>query len=277
LAKAGKGTESDTMGEPKTGETPRVTVPQIRARRGGVPIAMLTAYDHPTSQILDQAGVDIILIGDSLGNVVLGYHDTIPVTMEEMLHHCRAVSRGAERALLIGDMPFMSYQAGVEQAVINAGRFLKEGGVDAVKLEGGAPVVEAVRRMSEIGIPVMGHLGLTPQSIHAFGRHQVTGKSEQDAARLVDDARALEDAGAFSIVLELVQKVTAKRITEAVSIPTIGIGSGPHCDGQVLVFHDMVGIYEYIPKHVKLYANLRAQIMDAVQAYVKDVTERRYP
>ena len=255
----------------------RVTVPAIRERKGGKPISVLTAYDHPIAQILDQAGIDIVLVGDSLGNVILGYEDTVPVTMDEMLHHCRAVSRGVARALVVGDMPFMSYQASVDEAVSNAGRFLKEGGVAAVKVEGGAPIVDAVTRMTEIGIPVMGHLGLTPQSIHTFGRHKITGKDEPDALRLIEDAQALEAAGAFAIVLELVKKETAKRITESVGIPTIGIGSGPHCDGQVLVFHDMVGIYEYIPKHVKLYANLRTAITDAVQAYVKDVTERKYP
>jgi 3-methyl-2-oxobutanoate hydroxymethyltransferase len=264
-------------GQSENEGTERVTVPQIRKRKGGRPIAMLTAYDHPTAQILDQAGLDIVLVGDSLGNVILGYRDTIPVTMDEMLHHCRAVSRGVERALVVGDMPFMSYQSGVEQAVANAGRFLKEGGVAAVKVEGGRPIIDAVRRMSEIGIPVMGHLGMTPQSIHAFGRHKITGKSGAALERLIENAKLLEEAGAFAIVLELVKKETAQKITEAVGIPTIGIGSGPYCDGQVLVFHDMVGIYEYIPKHVKLYANLREQITEAVQSYVRDVTERKYP
>jgi 3-methyl-2-oxobutanoate hydroxymethyltransferase len=263
--------------QPANHSTEHVTVPDIRRRKGGTPIAMLTAYDHPTAQMVDEAGVDIILVGDSLGNVVLGYADTIPVTMDEMLHHCRAVARGAKRALVVGDMPFMSYQSGVEEAVENAGRFLKEGGMAAVKVEGGRPIVDAVRRMTEIGIPVMGHLGMTPQSIHSFGRHKITGKSEAAVERLLENAKLLEQAGAFAIVLELVKEETAKKITEAVGIPTIGIGSGPHCDGQVLVFHDMVGIYEYIPKHVKLYANLREQITDAVQSYVRDVAERKYP
>lgn len=238
---------------------------------------MLTAYDHPTAKILDKAGVDTILVGDSVGPVVLGYSNTIPVTVEEMIHHTRAVVRGTKRALVIIDMPFMSYQESVEQAKRNAGRMLKESGAEAVKLEGGSAMRETIRAMVDVDIPVVAHIGLTPQSIHRMGGYKVQGKGE-DVSRLIEDARAVEEAGAFMVVLECVPRQLAKEITEMLSIPTIGIGAGPDCDGQVLVFHDLLGLLgDFRPKFVKQYANLSDIIDTAVKSYISEVTSGAFP
>jgi 3-methyl-2-oxobutanoate hydroxymethyltransferase len=238
--------------------------------------AMLTAYDYPTARILDEAGIPVLLVGDSLAQVILGYDTTLPVTMEEMLHHCRAVARGASNALLVGDMPFMSYQASADEAIRNAGRFLKEGGMHAVKLEG--PLFELAETMSARGIPVMGHLGLTPQSVHAMGGYRVQARSDEGAERLLSDALSLEKAGVFSLVLEGIPSTVAKRVTEAVRVPTIGIGAGPHCDGQVLVITDLLGMGdEEPPKFVKRYANLRQEIERAARAFASEVESGAYP
>lgn len=260
-------------------EAKPVTILDLQAKkREGVPITMLTAYDYPTALVVDRSGIDVILVGDSLAMVVLGYETTLPVTMEEMLHHCRAVKRGAKRALLVGDMPFLSYQGSVEQAVINAGRFLKGGGMAAAKLEGGREMVPQIRGIVQAGIPVMGHLGLTPQSIHQFGGYKVQGKSAAAAQRLIEDAGILEEAGCFSIVLEAIPAPVAEEITKRVSIPTIGIGAGPGCDGQVLVLHDLLGMFDrFIPKFVKKYADLFAEMTRAVEAYRDEVRARKFP
>lgn len=239
---------------------------------------MLTAYDYPTALAMDQSGVDAILVGDSLGMVVLGYENTLPVTMEEMLHHCRAVARGAKYALLVGDMPFMSYQVSVEEAVRNAGRFLQQGGMDAVKLEGGRERVEAVRCITGAGIPVMGHLGLTPQSVHALGGFRPQARNAVAAKRLLEDALLLEEAGIFSLVLESVPARLGKLISERLSVPTIGIGAGPGCDGQVLVTHDLLGLFErFTPKFVKKYANLHAEMKRAFGEYMAEVQSQTFP
>jgi 3-methyl-2-oxobutanoate hydroxymethyltransferase len=242
------------------------------------PITMLTAYDYPTALAMDRAGVDSILVGDSLAMVVLGYENTLPVTMEEMLHHCRAVSRGAKAALLVGDMPFMSYQVSVEEATRNAGRFLQQGGMDAVKLEGGRERAEAIRSITGAGIPVMGHLGLTPQSVHQLGGFRAQGKTAIAAKRLVEDAIILEEAGCFSIVLESVPARLAELISNRISIPTIGIGAGAGCDGQVLVTHDLLGLFDrFTPKFVKKYANFHLEMQRAFADYIEDVETKRFP
>ncbi len=239
---------------------------------------MLTGYDYPTALALDRAGIDAILVGDSLGMVVLGYENTLPVTMEESLHHCRAVARGAKSALLIGDMPFMSYQVSVEQAVHNAGRFLKEGGMHVVKLEGGRERLDTIRAICNAGIPVMGHLGLTPQSIHAQGGYHLQGCSTAGARQIYDDAVMLEDTGCFSLVLESIPARLAELISKRISIPTIGIGAGAGCDGQVLVVHDMLGLFDrFTPKFVKKYADLNGEMERAFGEYIEDVVNRRYP
>lgn len=249
---------------------------QKKAR--GEPITMLTGYDYPTALALDQAGVDSILVGDSLGMVVLGYENTLPVTMEEMLHHCRAVARGAKNALLIGDMPFMSYQVSVEQATRNAGRFLQQGGMDAVKLEGGRERVEAIRAIVAAGIPVMGHLGLTPQSVHQLGGFRAQGKSAPAARRLLEDALLLQEAGCFSLVLESIPARLGDYLSRQLSIPTIGIGAGAGCDGQVLVTHDLLGLFErFTPKFVKQYAQLHAEMQRAFAEYLAEVQSRQFP
>jgi 3-methyl-2-oxobutanoate hydroxymethyltransferase len=249
-----------------------------RFKDEGRRFAVITAYDFLSARILDEAGIPILLVGDSLGNVVLGYPTTLPVTMDDVLHHARAVSRGARQALLVGDMPFMSYQVSTEQAIANAGRLMQEAGMHAVKLEGGGPVIETTRRLTEIGIPVMGHLGLTPQSVHAMGGFKVQGKTDAQAARIAADARALEQAGAFSIVLEGVPSKLAADITRSLRIPTIGIGAGPGTDAQVLVFHDMMGITSgKAPKFVKRYANLAEEISRAATAYAEDVRSGGFP
>jgi len=242
------------------------------------PITMLTAYDYPTAMAMDKAGVDAILVGDSLAMVVLGYDNTLPVTMEEMLHHCRAVSRGAKTALLVGDMPFMSYQVSVEEATRNAGRFLQQGSMDAVKLEGGRERAEAIRSITGAGIPVMGHLGLTPQSVHQLGGFRAQGKTAIAAKRLVEDAMILEEAGCFSIVLESVPARLAELISNRISIPTIGIGAGAGCDGQVLVTHDLLGLFDrFTPKFVKKYANFHLEMQRAFADYIEDVETKRFP
>ena len=254
-----------------------VTVRDVRAFRDrGERFIMLTAYDFPTANILDQAGVPVILVGDSLAQNVLGYDTTLPVTMEEMLHHTRAVARGAKNALIVGDMPFMSYQASVDQAIENAGRFLKEGGAHAVKIEG--PRFDLAGALVERGIPVMGHLGLTPQSVHAMGGYRVQGRTEEDATRLLDQAQTLDKSGIFSLVLEGMPARVAARITEEVSAPTIGIGAGPHCDGQVLVLTDLLGLGAgSYPKFAKRYADLRTAITEAVLAFRDEVAAGAFP
>ena len=257
----------------------KVTTLTFRQKKErGEAITMLTAYDYPTAMVMDKAGVDSILVGDSLAMVVLGYENTLPVTMDEMLHHARAVARGAKSALLVGDMPFMSYQVSVEDAVRNAGRFLQNGGMDAVKLEGGRERADAVRAIVRAGIPVMGHLGLTPQSVHQLGGFRAQGKTASAAKRLLEDAKILEDAGAFSLVLESVPARLAEYISKQISIPTIGIGAGAGCDGQVLVTHDLLGLFErFTPKFVKQYAKLHEEMNKAFTDYIDDVESRRFP
>lgn len=245
-------------------------------KREGRKFPMLTAYDFPTAQILDEAGIPVLLVGDSVANNILGYENTLPVTMEEMLHHARAVSRGARNALLVGDMPFLSYQTSTEEAIRNAGRFLKEGGMHAVKIEG--PFLDLAEALVSRGIPVMGHLGLTPQSVHAMGGYRVQARSDEAAERLLADAQALEKSGAFSLVLEGIPSEVARRVTESVSVPTIGIGAGPHCDGQVLVITDLLGLGGgTYPKFVKPYANLREEITRAVRAFADEVEAGQFP
>jgi 3-methyl-2-oxobutanoate hydroxymethyltransferase len=254
-----------------------VTIHDLRARKErGERFVMLTAYDYPTAQILDEAGVPVLLVGDSLAQVVLGYDSTIPVTMDEMLHHTRAVARGTRNALIVGDMPFMSYQISIEEGLRNAGRFLKEGGAHTVKIEG--PQAELASAMSDRGIPVMGHLGLTPQSVHLFGGYKVQGRTDEQAVRIKMWAKELEEAGAFAVVLECVPSALAAEITASLSIPTIGIGAGRHCDAQVLVIHDMLGITAGPgPKFVKRYADIRGTITDAVKEYSEEVASGSYP
>ncbi len=257
----------------------RISITDLKAmKKRGEKIVMLTAYDYPCARLVEEAGVPLILVGDSLGMVVLGYDSTIPVTMDEMLHHVRAVVRGTRRAHVVADMPFMSYQASPQEALRNAGRMLKEGGAQSVKLEGGLRVAETVRLMVEAGIPVMGHLGLTPQSVNQFGGYKVQGKTPAAAVKLLNDAVALEQAGAYAIVLETVPAQLASVITERASVPTIGIGAGPHCDGQVQVFHDMLGLFtDFVPKHAKRYAFLGETIIDAVRQYAAEVKDGRFP
>jgi 3-methyl-2-oxobutanoate hydroxymethyltransferase len=262
-----------------SGGRKKVTVPDFRRKKEHhEPITMLTAYDYPTALAIDRAGLDSILVGDSLGMVVLGYATTLPVTMEDMLHHCQAVKRGAQSALLIGDMPFMSYQVSPQEALRNAGRFLQEAGMDAVKLEGGRERLEAVRLIVEAGIPVMGHLGLTPQSANQFGGFRPQGRTAAAAQRLLEDARLLEQAGCFGLVLESIPARLAALVTRQLSIPTIGIGAGLGCDGQVLVTHDMLGLFErFTPKFVRRYANFYAEMLDAFTAYKGDVEKQQFP
>jgi 3-methyl-2-oxobutanoate hydroxymethyltransferase len=249
-----------------------------RFKDEGRHFAVLTAYDFLSARILDEAGIPVLLVGDSLGMVMLGHPTTLPVTMEDMLVHAKAVSRGARQALLVGDMPFMSYQVSVEEAVRNAGRFIQEAAMHAVKLEGAGPVVEITRRLTEVGIPVMGHLGLTPQSVHGMGGFRVQGKTEAQAARILAGARELEEAGAFSIVLEGIPSKLAAEVTHALRIPTIGIGAGPATDGQVLVYHDMLGLTTgKAPKFVKRYADLAGEISRAATAYAEDVRTGKFP
>jgi len=247
-------------------------------KQQGVPITMVTAYDYPTARLVDESGIDTVLVGDSAGNVVLGYPDTIPVTVEELLHHTRAVRRGVRRALLIGDMPFMSYNVSVEQAIANAGRFLKEAGAEAVKVEGGGWVGKTVTAMVEAGIPVVGHLGLTPQTASMLGGYRVQGRTAESARKIVEDALALQQAGAFLLVLECVPDRLGELISKRLEIPVIGIGAGPDTDGQVLVFHDLVGIQSgFAPKFVKRYAKVGDEIRSAVTRYCQEVKDRTFP
>jgi len=248
-----------------------------RIKQNGGRIAALTAYDFLTAQLLDRAGIDMILVGDSLANVVLGYPTTLPVTMDEMLHHTKAVARGVARALTVADMPFLSYQTGLDDAVRNAGRFLKEGGVEAVKLEGAGPVLAVVERLVELGIPVLGHLGYTPQSVHRFGSNIVQAKTAARAGELLNDAIALEGAGAFAVVLECVPAEVARLITERLTVPTIGIGAGPFCDGQILVLHDALGLTPWSPRLAKRYLELGGMIADAARSYIREVREGAFP
>jgi 3-methyl-2-oxobutanoate hydroxymethyltransferase len=257
----------------------RVTINAIKEMKSrGEKIPMLTAYDFATARLVDEAGMPLVLVGDSLGMVALGYESTIPVTMEEMIHHTKAVVRGTKQALVIGDMPFMSYHISTAEALRNAARFIQEGGAQAVKLEGGHTVAEPVKRMVECGIPVMGHIGLTPQSIHQLGGFKAQGKTPEAAQRLLQDALALEAAGAFAIVLESVPYALARIITKKLAVPTIGIGAGPHCDGQVQVLSDLLGLYtEFVPRHAKQYAKLSQVIKEAVSQYLKEVKAGSFP
>lgn len=244
----------------------------------GEKISMLTAYDYSTAKLMDEAGINGILVGDSLGMVVLGYEDTLPVTMEDMIHHTAAVCRGAKNTLVVGDMPFMSYQVSVEEAVYNAGRLMKEGRCQAVKLEGAASVCPQIRAITNASIPVMAHIGLTPQSINAFGGFKVQGKSEEAAKKLLEDAKAVEEAGAFAVVLECVPAKLAELISKSISIPTIGIGAGAGCDGQILVYQDMLGLFsDFTPKFVKKYANVGEMMTQALRDYIADVQEGSFP
>ena len=248
------------------------------AKAKGEKLSMLTAYDYSTAKLVDEAGIDAILVGDSLGMVMLGYEDTLSVTMEDMIHHSAAVARGAKNALLIVDMPFMSYQTSVYDAVVNAGRLMKEGRAQAVKLEGGVEVCEHIKAIVKASIPVCGHIGLTPQSVNAFGGFKVQGKGEEAAQRILDEARAIEQAGAFAVVLECVPQALAKKVTESISIPTIGIGAGAGCDGRVLVYQDMLAMYsDMAPKFVKQYAQIGSQMKEAFAAYKKDIAEGVFP
>ncbi|MBN2796442.1 MAG: 3-methyl-2-oxobutanoate hydroxymethyltransferase [Clostridia bacterium] len=241
-------------------------------------ITMLTAYDYSTAQLLDEAGVDSILVGDSLGMVMLGYETTLEVTMDDMIHHTKAVSRGVKRALIIGDMPFLSYHISIEETIRNAGRFIKEGGAHAVKLEGGAEIIDKVKALVAAKIPVIGHLGLTPQSVNMFGGFKVQGKSEAQAQKIIDDARLLVEAGVFAIVLECVPEKLASKISELISVPTIGIGAGNGCDGQVLVIQDVLGMYKGLqPKFVKRYKHLGDEIIEGVASYIKEVKSGEFP
>lgn len=249
-----------------------------KAKAEGSKLSMLTAYDYSTAKLVDEAGIDAILVGDSLGNVMLGYEDTISVTMEDMIHHGAAVARGAQEALVVIDMPFMSYQTGVYDAVVNAGRLMKEGRGGCVKLEGGRDVAPQIKAIVAAGIPVMAHIGLTPQSVNAFGGFKVQGKTEQAARDLLADAKAVEEAGAFAIVLEAIPSDLARLVTEQASIPTIGIGAGPHCDGQILVYQDMAGMFsDFTPKFVKRYASVGAVMREAFATYSREVKEGAFP
>ncbi|GIV19781.1 MAG: 3-methyl-2-oxobutanoate hydroxymethyltransferase [Armatimonadota bacterium] len=256
----------------------KTTVPAIRQRKGGEKIVAVTAYDYPTTLFADAAGVDLILVGDSLGMVLLGYPTTLPVTMEDMLHHTKACARARPHALLVADMPYLSYQITVEDAVRNAGRFIQEGGAEAVKLEGGEPVAETIHRLVSIGIPVLAHLGMTPQSVHSFGGHRVQGRTDEAAKQLIEDAHIVEQAGAFAVVLELIPAALAKEITQQITIPTIGIGAGPHCDGQIQVLHDLIGLVPGEPfRHTRRYAHIGETITKALQQYAQEVRSGQFP
>jgi 3-methyl-2-oxobutanoate hydroxymethyltransferase len=257
----------------------KMTIAGLRQKKeAGRKITMVTAYDYPTAHLADQAEIDTILVGDSLGMVVLGYETTVPVSMDEMIHHCKAVCRGAKGSFIVGDMPFMSYQVSIERAIENAGRFIKEAGCDSVKLEGGREMGPVVRALVDAGIPVCAHIGLTPQTATKLSGFRVQGKDAESGRRLIEDAKALEAAGAFMIVMECIPDLLAARITNSLSIPTIGIGAGKDCDGQVLVYHDLVGLFErFTPKFVKQYVNLAPQIRKALSEYKKEVEEGVFP
>lgn len=274
-------TQDPAVGAPQVPSAPRakLTAPAIvELKRKGELITVVTAYDFPTARLADQAGVEALLVGDSLGTVVLGYDSTLPVTMEDMLHHTRAVARAKTSALVIADMPFMSYQVSVEQAIANAGRLIQQGGADAVKLEGGERVAPAIQAMVAAGIPVMGHLGLTPQSVLAFGGYRVQARGEADQERLLQDAKRLESSGCFALVLEGIPSRLGAQVSREMAIPTIGIGAGAGCDGQVLVSHDLLGLYHgRTPKFVRRYAELGDATRRAFAQFVADVKERRFP
>ena len=256
----------------------KITINTIKDMKGTDPIVMITAYDYPSALYSDRAGVHIVLVGDSLAQVVLGYDTTVPITMEEMLHHTRAAGRGCQRSLLVADMPFGSFQTGPAQAFENACRFLKETPAQSVKLEGGVTMAETISYLTMRGIPVMGHVGLMPQSVHQMGGYRIQGRGEEGLRTLLDDARAVQDAGAYSIVLEGIPTEAARQVTEELTIPTIGIGAGPHCDGQVLVLNDMLGLYDkFIPKFVKRYAELGKEMQRAITDFAKEVTEGTFP
>ena len=257
----------------------KITPVDIQAmKKEGKKITMLTAYDYPLALLEDRAGIDIILVGDSVGMTVLGYLNTLPVTMDEMIHHTKAVTRGAKYALIIGDMPFMSYNTSERDAILNAGRFMKEGGADAVKLEGGVSVKGIVKALVKAGIPVMGHIGLTPQTISMLGGFKVQGKDAEGAQKIIDDALQLEEAGAFSVLLEAVPAPIAKMVTERLTVPTIGIGAGVHCDGQVLVVHDILGLFDrFTPKFAKRYVNLSELMLKAFESYREEVSKGTFP
>ncbi len=255
-----------------------LTIPDIINSKKKRKLTMLTAYDYPTALLVDRSGIDMILVGDSVAMVVLGHKDTLPVTMDQMIYHTKAVTRAVKRAIVIGDLPFMSYQASIEQAVMNAGRFLKEGGAHAVKLEGGASVLPQIEAITKAGIPVQGHLGLTPQSAAMLGGFKVQGKTKEAAKALLDDALSLSEAGCFSIVLEAIPAPIAEIITEECPVPTIGIGAGPACDGQVLVFHDLVGLFDrFVPKFVKQYTNISKEIERAIKEFKEEVETGKFP
>jgi 3-methyl-2-oxobutanoate hydroxymethyltransferase len=260
-------------------DTKRIRLPDLKAKKKrGEKIAMLTAYDYTMARLLDRAGIDVLLVGDSLGMVVLGYENTLPVTLDVMVHHTRAVSRGAQRALVVADMPFLTYQVSVAEALRNAGRLIQEGGAAAVKIEGGGASVEAAARIVEAGIPVMGHLGLLPQSVHQLGGFRQQARLEEDAEQLLADAQALEEAGVFAVVLESIPASVAEAVTADLGIPTIGIGAGPQCDGQVLVSYDMLGLsQDSVPPFVRRYADLGEQTVAAAKAYAEDIRMGRYP
>ena len=259
--------------------TKPIRAPDLKEKkRRGEKIAMLTAYDATMARLLDRAGIDVLLVGDSLGMVILGYETTVPVTIEETLHHTRAVARGARRALVVADMPFLTYQVSMPEAVRNAGRLMQEGRAAAVKLEGGRAVLEVTERLVDVGIPVMGHLGLLPQSVHQLGGFRRQATDQPSAEQLIEDAHNLETAGAFAVVLESIPEEVALAVTRELTIPTIGIGAGPHCDGQVLVSYDALGLFdEFVPPFVKQYAQLGAEIVSAAQAYADDVRASRFP
>jgi 3-methyl-2-oxobutanoate hydroxymethyltransferase len=250
----------------------------LKKKKDGNKITMLTAYDYPFAHIVDEAGIDVILVGDSLGMVVQGLDNTLPVSMDEMIYHTKMVSRAVKNAMVIGDMPFMSYHTGIDDAVRNAGRFLKEAGASAVKIEGGAEIAEHISAMTRSDIPVMAHIGLTPQSIHRMGGYKVQGKTEESAKRLIEEAHKVEDAGAFSLLLEAIPMDLAQTISRELSIPTIGIGAGPHCDGQVLVLHDVIGLFDrFVPKFIKQYANLKETALNAIKEYREDIEKGTFP
>jgi 3-methyl-2-oxobutanoate hydroxymethyltransferase len=260
-------------------ERKKVTIAELHQKKAaGKKISMMTAYDYPTANLVDQAEIDTILVGDSLGMVVLGYDSTVPVTMDEMIHHCKAVSRGAKSSFVIGDMPFMSYQTSVEKAVENAGRFIKEAACDSVKLEGGSEMASVVKAIVTAGVPVCGHIGLTPQTATMLSGFKVQAKDAESARNLVKSAKDLEEAGAFMIVMECIPDLVAEKITKELKIPTIGIGAGRHCDGQVLVYHDLVGLFErFTPKFVKQYINLAPKIKEALLQFKREVEEGAFP
>lgn len=265
--------------EHKNERPPKVTTQTVvELKQAGEKISMLTAYDYTMARIVDQAGVDVILVGDSASNVMAGYETTVPMTLDHMIYHASCVVRGVDRALIIADLPFMSYQVTSKEALISAGRMMKETGVHGVKLEGGKPIVKTVKKIVEAGIPVMGHLGLTPQSIYKFGTYKVRAEEDKEAEELLEDARRLEEAGCFAIVLEKIPAGLAEKVTESLSIPTIGIGAGPGCDGQVLVLHDMLGLNkEFNPRFLRRYADLNSEITESVGRYIRDIKKGDFP